>query len=111
MENPSPKNSSISLPAQAQVVIIGGGVIGCSLAYHLTQLGWRDVVLLEKSALTAGTTWHAAGLVVSGTFASETMIHMAQYTRDLYARLGKETGLDTGFEPIGYLELATSRGK
>ena len=109
MENPSPKNSSISLPAQAQVVIIGGGVIGCSLAYHLTQLGWRDVVLLEKSALTAGTTWHAAGLVVSGTFASETMIHMAQYTRDLYARLGKETGLDTGFEPIGYLELATSR--
>jgi 4-methylaminobutanoate oxidase (formaldehyde-forming) len=77
------------------------------VAYHLTKLGWRDVVLLEKSQLTSGTTWHAAGLVVSGTFASETMINMAKYTRDLYCRLEAETGLSTGFEPIGYLELAT----
>jgi heterotetrameric sarcosine oxidase gamma subunit len=101
--------ASSALPPQAQVVIIGGGVIGCSVAYHLTKLGWRDVVLLEKSELTSGTTWHAAGLVVSGTFASETMINMAKYTRDLYERLETETGLSTGFEPIGYLELATDR--
>jgi glycine cleavage system aminomethyltransferase T/glycine/D-amino acid oxidase-like deaminating enzyme len=98
-----------TIPSQAQVVIIGGGVIGCSVAYHLTKLGWRDVVLLEKSELTAGTTWHAAGLVVSGTFSSETMIHMAQYTRRLYERLEAETGLGTGFKPVGYLELATDR--
>ncbi|MBW2231909.1 MAG: FAD-dependent oxidoreductase, partial [Deltaproteobacteria bacterium] len=52
-----------SLPTHARVVIIGGGVIGCSVAYHLTKLGWRDVVLLERSKLTSGTTWHAAGLV------------------------------------------------
>ncbi len=101
--------SSDALPTQAQVVIIGGGVIGCSVAYHLTKLGWRDVVLLEKSELTSGTTWHAAGLVVSGTFSSETTINMAKYTRDLYANLEAETGLSTGFEPVGYLELATDR--
>ncbi|MBK5109714.1 MAG: FAD-binding oxidoreductase, partial [Anaerolineales bacterium] len=72
-------NSSSSLPTHAQVIIIGGGVIGCSLAYHLTKLGWKDVLLLEKTQLTAGTTWHAAGLIVSG-FESETTIHMAKYT-------------------------------
>jgi len=54
-----------SIPTQAQVVIIGGGVIGCSVAYHLTRLGWKDVVLLERKELTCGTTWHAAGLVVN----------------------------------------------
>ena len=72
-----------SIPARAQVVIIGGGVIGCSVAYHLTKLGWRDVVLLERAQLTAGTTWHAAGLVVTGTFATETSINMSKYSRDL----------------------------
>jgi glycine cleavage system aminomethyltransferase T/glycine/D-amino acid oxidase-like deaminating enzyme len=108
-EQPLKNNVSDSLPTRAQVIIIGGGVIGCSVAYHLTQLGWRDVVLLEKSDLTAGTTWHAAGLVVSGTFSSETMINMAQYTRDLYERLEEETGLSTGFKPIGYLELAPNQ--
>lgn len=96
------------LPTQAQVVIIGGGVIGCSVAYHLTKLGWKDVVLLEKSKLTAGTTWHAAGLVVSGGFGSETMINMAKYTRELYQRLGEETGQDTGFKAVGYLEVASN---
>ncbi len=109
MTENSPTPSSNTLPTRAQVVIIGGGVIGCSTAYHLTKLGWRDVVLLEKSELTAGTTWHAAGLVVSGTFASETMIEMARYTRDLYARLKAETGLSTGFKPVGYLELAPNQ--
>ena len=96
-----------SLPTHAQVVIIGGGVIGCSVAYHLTKLGWRDVVLLERSQLTAGTTWHAAGIVVSG-FSSETDIHMAKYTRDLYERLGEETGQDTGFKACGYLQIASN---
>jgi glycine cleavage system aminomethyltransferase T/glycine/D-amino acid oxidase-like deaminating enzyme len=96
-----------SLPTQAQVVIIGGGVIGCSVAYHLTKLGWRDVVLLERAQLTAGTTWHAAGLIVSG-FATETDMHMAKYTRDLYERLGEETGQDTGFRANGYMQVASN---
>ncbi len=96
-----------SLPTRAQVVIVGGGVIGCSVAYHLTKLGWRDVVLLERTQLTAGTTWHAAGIVVSG-FSTETNINMAKYTRDLYERLGKETGQDTGFKAIGYLQIASN---
>jgi heterotetrameric sarcosine oxidase gamma subunit len=95
-------------PTQAQVVIIGGGVIGCSVAYHLTKLGWRDVVLLERKDITCGTTWHAAGLVVSGTFTSTVMSDMSKYTRELYQRLGEETSQDTGFRRIGYLELASS---
>jgi 4-methylaminobutanoate oxidase (formaldehyde-forming) len=95
-------------PTQAQVVIIGGGVIGCSVAYHLTKLGWQDVLLLERSQLTSGTTWHAAGLIVSGGFGTETTINMAKYTRELYTRLGDETGQDTGFSPVGYLEVASN---
>jgi 4-methylaminobutanoate oxidase (formaldehyde-forming) len=99
--------STSALPSHAQVVIIGGGVIGCSVAYHLTKLGWKDVLLLEQSQLTAGTTWHAAGLIVSG-FADETSIEMAKYTRDLYETLGEETGQETGFKAIGYLQPATT---
>jgi 4-methylaminobutanoate oxidase (formaldehyde-forming) len=94
-------------PTQAQVVVIGGGVIGCSVAYHLTKLGWRDVVLLERTQLTAGTTWHAAGLIVSG-FSTETDLHMAKYTRDLYETLGEETGQDTGFAAVGYMQIASN---
>jgi glycine/D-amino acid oxidase-like deaminating enzyme len=90
------------------VVIIGGGVIGCSVAYHLIKLGWRDVVLLERKDLTSGTTWHAAGLVVSGTIGSAVMSDMSKYTRELFHRLGEETGQDTGFRRIGYLELAST---
>ena len=96
-----------SVPSHAQVVVVGGGVAGCSVAYHLTKLGWKDVVLLEQTQLTAGTTWHAAGLIVSG-FSTETTINMAKYTRDLYERLGEETGQDTGFKPIGYLQTASN---
>jgi glycine/D-amino acid oxidase-like deaminating enzyme len=96
------------IPTQAQVVIIGGGVIGCSVAYHLTKLGWRDVVLLERKDLICGTTWHAAGLVVSGTFTSAVMSDMSKYTLELYQGLEEETGQDTGFRRIGYLELASS---
>ncbi|MFC1922649.1 FAD-dependent oxidoreductase [Chloroflexota bacterium] len=96
-----------SVLSHAQVVVIGGGVAGCSVAYHLTKLGWKDVVLLEQTQLTAGTTWHAAGLIVSG-FSTETTINMARYTRDLYEKLGEETGQDTGFKPIGYLQTASN---
>ena len=70
----STRAPSNSFPTQAQVVIIGGGVIGCSVAYHLTKLGWTDVVLLERKQLTAGTTWHAAGLVEAGGFYTETIL-------------------------------------
>lgn len=101
------KTSRSPHPSQAQVVIIGGGIIGCSVAYHLTKLGWKDVVLLERSQLTAGTTWHAAGLIVSG-FMGETYMDMAKYTRDLYERLGEETGQDTGFKDIGYMQIASN---
>jgi glycine cleavage system aminomethyltransferase T/glycine/D-amino acid oxidase-like deaminating enzyme len=94
-------------PTQAQVVVVGGGVIGCSVAYHLTKLGWRDVVLLERTRLTAGTTWHAAGLIVSG-FSTETDTYIAKYTRDLYERLGEETGQDTGFKAVGYMQIASN---
>ena len=100
--------TSRSLPSHARVVIIGGGVIGCSVAYHLTKLGWRDVVLLERNKLTSGTTWHAAGLVVTGTFSSELTVNMAKYSRDLYRVLGQETGQDTGYRDVGYLQIASN---
>jgi heterotetrameric sarcosine oxidase gamma subunit len=96
------------LPEHTKVVIIGGGVIGCSTAYHLAKLGWKDIVLLERSQLTAGTTWHAAGLVEAGGFFGETMIEMTKYTLDLYSALEKETGLATGFNDVGMLNIATS---
>ncbi len=95
-----------SLPARARVVVIGGGIIGTSVAYHLAHAGWRDVVLLERDQLTSGTTWHAAGLMVTFGSTSETSTSMRQYTRDLYARLEAETGLATGFSPVGFVELA-----
>jgi 4-methylaminobutanoate oxidase (formaldehyde-forming) len=96
------------LPSRAQIVIIGGGVIGVNIAYHLAQIGVRDVVLLEAHRLTAGTTWHAAGLVTSAGMVDETAMFMARYTRDLYAGLEAETGLATGFRTIGHISLATT---
>jgi glycine cleavage system aminomethyltransferase T/glycine/D-amino acid oxidase-like deaminating enzyme len=95
----------VSLASRARVVIVGGGSIGCSIAYHLTKLGVSDVVLLEKHALTAGTTWHAAGLITSAGFHDETSLWMCRYSRDLYARLEAETGHATGFRPIGHLSV------
>ncbi len=95
------------LPARAQYVVVGGGVIGTSIAYHLAILGQSDVVLLERKQLTSGTTWHAAGEVVSGG-SSEDQLWMARYSRDLYARLEQETGLSTGYRQCGYLQLATT---
>ncbi len=94
------------LPQRARVVVVGGGVIGTSVAYHLAHLGWRDVLLLERDRLTSGTTWHAAGLMVTFGSTSETSTRLRQYTRDLYARLEAETGLATGFSPVGFIEVA-----
>jgi 4-methylaminobutanoate oxidase (formaldehyde-forming) len=96
------------VPERAQVVIVGGGVIGASVAYHLTKLGWTDVVLIERDKLTSGTTWHAAGLIVSGGMTTETLAWMARYTRELYEVLEDETELSTGFRPIGYLQTGAS---
>ena len=96
-----------ALPSQARVVIIGGGIIGCSVAYHLAHFGVTDVVLLERDRLTSGTTWHAAGLVVTFGSTSETSTWMRTYTRDLYTRLEQETGVSTGFKPVGFIELAS----
>ena len=99
--------SAPSLPSHARVVVIGGGIIGCSVAYHLAHLGWTDTVLLERDRLTSGTTWHAAGLMVTFGSTSETSTEMRKYTRDLYARLEAETGHSTGFHPCGFIEVAS----
>jgi 4-methylaminobutanoate oxidase (formaldehyde-forming) len=96
----------MTVPSQARVVVIGGGVIGCSVAYHLAHLGWTDVVLLERDRLTSGTTWHAAGLIVTFGSTSETSTEMRKYTRDLYARLEAETGQSTGLRQCGFIEVA-----
>ncbi|MBV1865840.1 MAG: FAD-dependent oxidoreductase [Rhodobacteraceae bacterium] len=93
------------VPNHARAVIIGGGVIGCAVAYHLAKLGWKDVVLLERKQLTSGTTWHAAGLI-GQVRASSTMTKLAKYTRDLYAGLEAETGLSTGLKTTGSITVA-----
>ena len=93
------------LPTQARVVIIGGGVIGCSVAYHLTKLGWKDVVLLERKQLTSGTTWHAAGLIAQ-LRATANMTKLAKYSQELYGALEAETGVATGFKRCGSITVA-----
>ncbi len=98
------------LPGQARVVIIGGGVIGCSIAYHLTKLGCRDVMLLERAQLTAGTTWHAAGLLTS-LRDTETQTRLAKYSQDLYRKLESETGQATGLIGCGSIQLAMTADK
>ena len=95
------------LPQQANVVIIGGGVIGCSLAYHLSKLGWSDVVLLERQQLTSGTTWHTAGLV-GQLRTSINMTKLARYTSELYRELEAETGQATGYRQCGSISIATN---
>ncbi len=93
------------LPASARVVIIGGGVIGCSVAYHLTKLGWKDVVLLERKQLTSGTTWHAAGLIAQ-LRATANMTKLARYSQELYGSLEAETGVATGFKRCGSITVS-----
>ena len=96
-----------NLPTQAQVVIIGGGVGGCSIAYHLTLMGWKDVVLVERHELTSGSTWHSAGLV--GQMRSDAnLTRMMHYSTDLYRKLKEETGQDTSWREVGGLRLASS---
>ncbi|HET9023240.1 MAG TPA: FAD-dependent oxidoreductase, partial [Burkholderiaceae bacterium] len=92
-------------PSAARIVIIGGGIMGCSVAYHLSQLGETDVVLLEQGRLTSGTTWHAAGLV-GQLRAHESMTRLIRYSTDLYANLEAETGLSTGWKKCGSLAVA-----
>ena len=97
----------MNLPTQAQIVVIGGGAVGCSIAYHLAKLGRRDVVVLEKSGLTHGSTWHAAGLV--GQLRSKrNLTRLMQYSAQLYGRLEAETGQATEWKPVGSLRLASS---
>jgi glycine cleavage system aminomethyltransferase T/glycine/D-amino acid oxidase-like deaminating enzyme len=95
------------LPRKARVVVIGGGVIGCSIAYHLTKIGWDDVVLLERKQLTSGTTWHAAGLV-GQLRPSINMTKLAKYTGELYRGLEAETGQATGYRQVGSISMATN---
>ena len=104
-------NSPAPLPTHARVVVAGGGIIGTSIAYHLAKLGWSDVVLLERDQITSGTTWHAAGLMVTFGSLSETSTELRKYSKELYSRiLEEETGMSTGFKPCGFIELATDAG-
>src|SRR6201997_3426771 len=100
-----------SFPDRARVVVVGGGVIGASVAYHLARLGMPDVILLERDRLTSGTTWHAAGLMATFGSTSQTSTELRMYTRDLYARLEAETGLATGLKQVGLIELAIEPGR
>jgi heterotetrameric sarcosine oxidase gamma subunit len=101
---------AVELPDRAQVVIIGGGVIGTSVAYHLTKLGLTDVVLLEQGQLSSGTTWHAAGLV-GQLRASESQTRLVQYSTQLYAELEAETGLSAGYKQCGGVTVARSEDR
>ena len=103
----SESDNKQTLPKQARVVIIGGGVSGCSVAYHLTKLGWKDVVLLERQQLTSGTTWHAAGLI-GQLRSSKNATRLAKYSADLYMNLEAETGVATGMRATGSLTVALS---
>ena len=97
----------VNLPSHTQVVIIGGGIIGCSVAYHLCKLGLSDVVLLERKSLTSGTTWHAAGLV-GQLRATQNLTRLAQYTSTLLQELEAETGQATGFKQTGSVSIANN---
>ncbi|SVD09825.1 uncharacterized protein METZ01_LOCUS362679, partial [marine metagenome] len=95
------------LPSEARVVIVGGGIVGCSVAYHLTRLGWGDVVLLEQGELSGGTTWHAAGLI-GRLRTSNSLTRINKYSAELYASLEAETGQSTGWNQVGSLIVARS---
>lgn len=95
----------MSIPTHARAVVVGGGIVGCSVAYHLAKLGWNDVVLLEQGRLSSGTTWHAAGLV--GQLRTHpAMTKLIRYSTELYSKLEAETGLSTGWKQCGGLTVA-----
>src|SRR5262245_2089297 len=97
--------ASQPFPDSARAVVVGGGVIGCSVAYHLAKSGWRDIVLLEQGRLTCGTTWHAAGLV-GQLRAHQNMTRLVQYSASLYQTLEAETGQATGWKQCGSILVA-----
>jgi len=98
------------IATKARAVVIGGGVSGCSVAYHLAKAGWTDVVLLERRRLTSGTTWHAAGLV-GQLRASESGTRLVQYSTQLYAELEAETGLSAGYKQCGGVTVARTEDR
>ena len=98
------------IPSSTKVVVIGGGVAGCSTAYHLAKFGWKDTILLERDQLTSGTTWHAAGLV-SQLGPSAAITKIRKYTTDLYKELEKKTGFSAGLKLNGALSIATTKGR
>eukprot|EP00468_Gymnochlora_sp_CCMP2014_P000089 CAMPEP_0167743692 /NCGR_PEP_ID=MMETSP0110_2-20121227/2155_1 /TAXON_ID=629695 /ORGANISM="Gymnochlora sp., Strain CCMP2014" /LENGTH=829 /DNA_ID=CAMNT_0007628087 /DNA_START=623 /DNA_END=3109 /DNA_ORIENTATION=+ len=108
--NEEKKMFKSEIPTEADVVVVGGGIIGCSVAYHLAKLG-KDVVLLERDKITSGTTWHAAGLMVTFGSLSETSTEFRKYTKSLYQSLEEETGQSTGFKGCGFIELATNEDR
>ena len=97
-----------SLPSSSKVVVIGGGVAGCSVAYHLAKFGWKDTILLERDQLTSGTTWHAAGLV-GQLGATATITKLRKYSLNLYKELEKKTELSTGLKQNGAITVATTK--
>ena len=99
-----------TIPKNVRVAIIGGGIAGCSLAYHLAALGWKDIALFERKTLTGGTSWHAAGLVTQ-LRNTRTLIDIARYGTDLYSRLEKETGYYVGFNQTGSITVAKTQGR
>ena len=99
-----------NFPESAKVVVIGGGVAGCSVAYHLSKYGWKDVILLERDQLTSGTTWHAAGLI-GQIGSSATITKLRNHSLNLYKELEKETGLSTGLKQNGSLTVATTHDR
>ena len=98
------------VPSKARAVVIGGGVSGCSVAYHLAKMGWTDVVLLERKQLTSGTTWHAAGLI-GQLRGSANMTRLAKYSADLYVKLAAETGVETGMRQVGSISVALTEAR
>jgi 4-methylaminobutanoate oxidase (formaldehyde-forming) len=99
---------SKSIPKSSKVVVIGGGVAGCSVAYHLAKFGWKDTIILERDQLTSGTTWHAAGLV-GQLGATATITKLRKYSLNLYKELEKKTGLSTGLKQNGAITVASSK--
>src|SRR5210317_2320205 len=95
---------------KTKVVVIGGGVAGCSAAYHLAKYGWKDTVLLERDQLTSGTTWHAAGLV-GQLGATATITKLRKYSLNLYKELEVKTGLSTGLKQNGSVTVASSKAR